>query len=285
MKTTINFKFEAGFICFFLAAILVLISTSCSSSLDDEPTVTSASSNTRTIDNFYEDGSATILILHNDPEYGRNRNYSERIGVSWKAFPNSEDNIDLYLKADGFMPSWSGENASNFLMDFNISENLAIIQPWPYIGNDGTRLTKDVTENIYTVEFQGKSYYMFNPVVINMPSAQPQLMNYRNGKPIKNITLLCDYNTYGTHIVNVFDPEDEFFYMYSVLPLPENGIERNKIYIYILDDDYNFFEYGRRAGNYAYNAASVYAASHPNEPDKYTLIEYSPENDSYLKIL
>ena len=287
MKATFKFNFVGVAYIYIFAILLLVLATSCTSGVEDEPAMPKGQNSlvsNCTLDSYANDTTATILVLHKDPDYGKYKPMKDRLGVSWKAFPNSEENIDLYLKGDGFMSVWKGENASNFTMGYKEEEDIAIIQPWPYIGLDGTVLTKDETANIYTIDFQGEQYYMFNPVVVNLPSQNPSLINYRNGKPIKYLTLFCDYVAYGSNRINNFEPEDEYFYMNSNLPLPEGGLERNKIYVYILDNDYNFFEYGRRAGNYAYDAASVYAASHPNDPDKYTLIEYNPATENYYRL-
>lgn len=286
MKTISKTKFEGVAYIYILAILLLAIATSCTSSnsFDDEPLTRTGYSKVQSLDTYANDSTATILVLHKDEEYGRNKKYLDRIGVSWKAFPNSEENVDLYLKGDGYMPVWKGENTTNYTMDYNYLTNEAFIQPWPYIGLDGTVINPEGKTNVYTINFQGEQYYMFNPIEINLPSEKPVLVNFRNGNPIKYITLFCDYVSYGSHRINNFEPEDENFYNYSNLLLPESGIERNKIYVYILEDDYNFFENGRRAGNYSYEAVSVYTASHPNGRDKYEIIEYSPTTQGYYKI-
>lgn len=282
-KSKYNFIWLAYFTIFFM--ILLAVLTSCTSSYEDEPEVLNNGNICcdYSLDSFINDTTATILILHKDADYGKYQNMKDKIGVSWKAFPNSELNMELYLKADGFMPVWKGENASNFTMDYKEKENIAVIQPWPYIGLDGTILTKDETSNKYTINFQGEDYYMFNPVIINLPSKNPKLTNYRNNNPIKYITLFCDYVSYESNHINNFEPENENFYMNSNLPLPEGGLERSKIYIYILEEDYNFFEYGRRAGLYS-DSASIYMAEKPNDSDMYQLIEYCPQSESYYRL-
>ena len=286
MKTTVKFTFtRIAYICF-LAVLLLCLATSCNDFTPSDPGNKISHDPYKVTCSLYDysnDMSATILVLHKDPEYGKNPKYSDKSGIKWKAFPNSEDNIDIYLKADGYMPIWKGEDGSNFNMGYNPVKDEVIIQPWPYIGLDGTVLNKEEKRNLYTIDFQGESYYMFNPVVIDLPSKKPYLINYRNGRPIKYITLFSDYTTYGTYRMNDFEPEDEYFYGNANLPLPETGIERGKIYIYILNKDFNLFEYGRRAGLYT-EAASVYTSSHPNDPDKYQLIEYDPVTDNYCRL-
>lgn len=287
MKTTAKFNFEGIAYVYIFAILLIALATSCTSSLEDEPVMVTGETrveNSNSIDFYANDNAATILVLHKDPEYGRNHKYTDKLGVSWKAFPNSEENMDLYLKGDGFMPVWKGENASNYTMKYDAEKDIATIQPWPYIGLDGTVLTKEEKKNIYTVNFQGEQYYMFNPVSIELPSQNPSLVNWRNEKPITHITLFCEYVSYGSYRLNNFEPEDEYFYTNSNLPFPETGLERNKIYIYILNDDFNFFEYGRTAGNYPHMAVSVYCATHLNSPDKYKLFEYSPITGSYYQL-
>lgn len=277
------FKFKLFAYCHFFSLGMFLLS-SCCSSLNEEPPFDNPSEIEFSYASQNSPNSATILILHKDPEYGRNINYKDKISVTWKAFPNSEENVDIYLNKEGMLDNNSGNEATNFTVSYDDIDNIASIQPWPYMGDECIKLVGNEKTNVLTTLFEGDTYYMFNPVMIDLPANSPELVNRMNGRPIKYITLLCDYVSFGSHLINTTEAEDDCFYLYANLPLPHESLKRDAVYIYILEDDYNFFENGRRAGNDSLEAVSVYTASHPNDPDKYKLYEYSPATNISTQI-
>lgn len=226
---------------------------------------------------------STILILHKDENYGLPNSNST---LEWKAFPNFANNIDEYLKGTGYIEKSrsNNTNTSKYYFEnlYTPHNEIVYLTPNPSLDYSTTIVGNKQDKNIYTLTFKGENYYMFNPVSMMTTSIDSFPLKDKSKSPINFITLLADYKTIDTHIFND-NGFDEEFYFYTNLNLPENGIKRNRIYLYILNNNFNFFEHARRAGNYSpfENSNTEFEESNMNS---YQILEYNIEDGSVTVI-
>lgn len=198
---------------------------------------------------FY-DSTSLILILHNDPDFGRYTEWNS--DMIWKAIPNSDYTIENYLSEDGYL--------------------LENIQPNPDVDKISTKVGSTERVNVYSCRYDGKSYYMFNPVKLVRKETY--------------ITLLCDYFTFGSSIVDDMKFDDRY-YLYTHLPLPENLELKNRLYIFMLEDSFNFVEHAISANNssdlFFPPAIDKISNFRINTCADYKILEYSLTDGSKIK--
>lgn len=232
-----------GFIYIVSQVLLGASFVSCSSSTYDEPSMITGTSETE-LEKIGTPYKATILVLHNNPDYGRPINNSS---LTCKVFLNSEDNIDKLLDTNGYLSCFDSHDIF---------------------------ISSDLTNNVKKMPFMGKEYFCFNSIEFDISESEECLISGNTEAGPKYVTLLYDYKTFGTCHYND-EALDEEFYLFTNLPIPVENLRRNKIYIFILNDTFNFFEHIKVAGECPLIYDKADYDFRKNSRNDYQLFEYS----------
>lgn len=215
-----------------------------------------------------EGHTSSIIVLYRKPTFIQESNPHSL--YLWKSIPNTNTGINDFLdETNCLIQEWITDYSSN-MSKYDSSKDCVFYYPDPTING----MTKDISLidlcNEELFNFKGKQYYSFNTITMMGSTNKSYPVNLDNGQQMKYVTLFCECYP------DVYKKEKTYYY--ANLPLPVGGIQRNRVYIYILNDSFNFFEFSRTPGSENSNRLKT------NTNKDFTLFEYSLESGKLLNL-
>lgn len=136
----------------------------------------------------------------------------------------------------------SGQNFGTGRSFFYPVDNKIIYATTNPYDNSGAYYTKrNGWEQWFSTTYNGRTYWAFNPVTLLSTENKSYPINYSSKEEIKYIMLGLSERFIEVENDH-FKEEDGDHVHWTVLPLPEGGLQANKRYVYILKNGFNMWQ-------------------------------------------